>query len=112
MTVVSKALLETTQITNADVTYYTAPANTRVLIDKVTATNVTAGAVTLTANIVASGGAVGAANINISAQSLAGNTTYLCPEVAGHTLNPGDFLSFKASAGASINVRVSGREVS
>ena len=112
MTVVAKTLVEGVVAAAANTTQYTAPANTRTLIDKMTATNTTAGAVTLTVNLVPSGGAAAAANTVMSAQSIAAGATYTCPEVAGHTLNPGGFLSTNAGAAGSISVRVSGREVS
>ena len=112
MTVVWKGLVEGVVAAAANTTQYTAPANTRTIIDKMTATNTTAGAVTLTVNLVASAGAASAANTVMSAQSIAAGTTYTCPEVAGHVLNPGGFLSTNAGAAASISVRVSGRESS
>ena len=112
MTVLARTLVPALQLTNADVTQYTVPANTRTIIDKMTATNTTGGAVTLTVNLVTSAGAAGAANTIISAQSIAGGTAYVCPECVNHVLNPGDFISAKASAGASLTYRVSGREVS
>lgn len=43
---------------------------------------------------------------------IAAGATYLCPEVVGQILNPGDFISIKASAATSIGCRISGREVS
>jgi len=112
VTVVAKALVDPLQLTAADVTQYTAPANTRTIIDKATVTNTTGGAVTVTVNLVKAAGAVGAGNTVISAQSVAAGAAYLCPEVVGHILNPGDFISAKASAGASLTFRASGREVS
>lgn len=112
MTVVAKCLVEGTQIPAANTNLYTAPANTRTIVDKATATNTTAGAVTITFNLVASGGSASATNTVISAQSVAAGATYLCPEVAGHVLNPGDFISAIAGTATSISVRVSGREVS
>lgn len=112
MTVIAKTLFEAAQAPLADTTVYTAPANTRTIVDKFTATNVTAGALTLTVNLVQAAGAVAVSNALISAQSIAAGASYLCPEIVGHILNPGDFLSIKASAAASINVRGSGREIS
>ena len=112
MTVVAKTLLEAKQAENAQTTQYTAPASTRTILDKMTATNTTGGAVVLTVNLVASGGAAAAGNTVMSAQSIAAGTAYLCTEVAGHVLNPGDFVSTLAGAAASITIRLSGREVS
>lgn len=112
MTVVARALVNSKQAESSETTQYTAPANTRTIVDKMTATNTTGGAVTLTTRLVASGGTAGASNSVMSAQSIAAGATYLCPEVSGHVLNPGDFISTLASAATSITIRVSGREVS
>ncbi len=113
MTVTAKTLVEMTQAPNVDTTVYTASLAglVRTIIDKFTATNVTAGAVVITVNLVANAGVVGAGNIVTSVKSIAPNDSYTFPEIAGHVLNPGDFISIKAGAATSINVRVSGREV-
>lgn len=112
MTVIARALLEAKQAENAQTTQYTTPALTRTIIDKMTATNTTAGAVSLSVNLVASSGAAGASNLIVSAQSIPAGQCYLLPEVVGHVLNPGDFISTLASAATSITIRISGREVS
>lgn len=112
MTVLVTALAEGVVLANAETTQYTAPANTRAIIDKATITNTSGGALTATVKIVASGGAAGAANTVMSAQSIAAGATYLCPEVVGQILKPGDFVSTLASAAAGLTLRLSGREVS
>lgn len=112
MTVLARNLVQPLQLTTSDVTEYTAPSNTRTIIDKMTATNTTGTAATLTVNLVQSGGSAAATNAVISAQSVAAGATYTCPEAVGHILNPGDFISAKASTGAALTFRVSGREVS
>jgi hypothetical protein len=111
MAVNARCLYESAYLTNADVTLYTAPASVRVIIDKVTVTNVTAGAITVTIRVVASGGTAGTSNTIMSAKSLAAGECYTCPEVVGQTLNTGDFVSALASANTSIVIRFSGREI-
>lgn len=111
MTVLTRALAEAAQIPTAATTLYTAPANTRTILDKLTATNTTGTAATLTVYIVPGGGSSGASNKLISAQSIATNAAYLCPEIVGHTLNPGDTIVTESSA-VALTVRLSGREVS
>lgn len=111
MTVTAKCLIEPLQASNADTTQYVAPASTRTIIDKFTGTNTTAGAVTLTVNLVAVGGSVSASNTIVSAKSLAAGECYTFPELVGHVLNTGDFLSTIAGAATSITIRASGREV-
>jgi hypothetical protein len=86
-------------------------AGSRAIIDKFSATNRTGGTVTLQVNIVASGGSAGNTNIILFARGIASGETYNCPELVGHTLQPGDFISWIAGAANSIVVRISGREV-
>lgn len=112
MTVIARALYEAAQIPAANTTVYTAPASTRTILDKATVTNTTGTAATITAFVVAAAGAAGAANTVISAQSVAAGTSYLCPEIVGQVLNPGDFVVVTAGTAAALTFRLSGREVS
>ena len=112
MSVIAKALFNPLQITAAEVTQYTAPAATRTIIDKFTGTNTTASAATVTVKLVPSGGAAGVGNTIVSAKALAAGEAYTFPELVGHVLNPGDFISTLAGTAAAITVRASGREVS
>lgn len=111
MTVVAKALFNPLQATAAEVTQYTTPAGTRTIIDKFTGTNTTGVAATLSIKLVASGGSAGVANTIVLAKTLAAGETYTFPEVVGHVLNPGDFISTLPGTGAAITIRASGREV-
>lgn len=112
MTVTAKALFEALQAPNAETTQYTAPAGTRAIIDKLTGTNTTGTAANITMRIVASGGAAGAANTIVSSKTIQPGETYTFPEMVGHVLNPGDFISTLAGTAAAITIRASGREVS
>lgn len=111
MSVVAKALIDALQVTNAQVTQYTAPTNTRAIIDKFTGTNTSAAAATLTVNLVKLAGAASAANTIVSAKTVAPGECYTFPELVGHVLNPGDFISTIAGTTLVITVRASGREV-
>jgi len=111
MAVTPKAIIQSQQLTASNVTYYTA-TNVRTHIDKMTLTNTTADAVTVTIDLVDSGGTAGVAERVISARSIAAGETYTCPEVVGHILNAGDSIQGLASAATSITIRASGREVS
>lgn len=111
MTVTARALFSAKQAESTETTQYTAPANTRTIIDKFTATNTSGAAATLTVRIVPSGGSASASNTIISARSVAPGTTELCADMVTHILNPGDFISTLASAASSITIRASGREV-
>lgn len=108
MTTTAKCLFEAAHAANAQTTIYTAPPGTRTIIDRFSGYGTAAA--TLTANIVASGGAAAATNV-VEDKTFAIGDEWAFPNVVGQVLNPGDFISIIASAAASIVVRVSGREV-
>ena len=112
MTVIAKALLGAKYAENSQTTQITSPTGVRTLVDKFTATNVTASAATLSVNVVTSGGAASAANLILDGKSLAAHETYTCPELVGQILNAGDFVSTIAGTASAIVIRASGREVS
>jgi hypothetical protein len=111
MSVTAKPLFSPLQAANANTVQYTAPAGTKTIIDKFTGTNTTAAPVALTVNLVASAGAAGVTNTIVSAKTIAPGECYTFPELVGHVLNTGDFISTLASAAASITIRASGREI-
>ena len=111
MSVVGKPFGTAAQIANSATTYYTA-TNLRARIDKCTVCNTTAGAINLTIYKVPSGGSASATNTLISARSIAAGETYTCPEVVGHWLEAGGFISALASAATSLSLEMSGIEVS
>jgi len=110
MTVTSKVLVAAKQAENTQTTQYTA-TNCRAVIDKATATNTTAGNVALSVNVVTVSGSAGASNLLVSARAIAPGETYTLPEIVGHTLDSGGFISTIASAASSITLRISGREI-
>jgi len=110
LSVIAKPLFTAQYSSNAQTTYYTA-TGVRTIIDKFTGYNGTAGAVTLAVNLVASGGAAAATNL-IVLKSLAAGETYNFPELVGHVLEAGGFISAIAGAATSVVIRASGREVS
>jgi flagella basal body P-ring formation protein FlgA len=110
MTVTVKNIIPCKQAENAQTTQYTA-TNCKTIIDKFTVTNITAGNVTLSCNLVPSSGAAGATNLIISARAIAPGETYTCPELVGQSLEPGGFISTLAGAAVSLNISASGREI-
>lgn len=110
MTVTVKNIIPRKQAENAQTAQYTA-TNCKTIIDKFTATNTTAGNVTLSCNLVAAGGAAGAANLVLSSRAIAPGETYTCPELVGQSLESGDFISTLAGAAASLTISASGREI-
>ena len=113
MTITAKQMVAPQQLTNADAAYYTTPANTTAVIKRATFTNTSAGAVTITANIVPAAGAASASNRVIDPQNaiLSAGQTYVAPELAGKTLPPGTMLRMLAGAATSITVAVDGVEI-
>jgi hypothetical protein len=110
MTVTAKPLVSAKEAETTQTTQYTAPAGTRVILDKVTGTNTGAGSAQLSFNLVPLGGSAGASNTVVKTKALSPGECYTFPEIVGHVLAPGDFVSTLASA-ASVTIRISGREV-
>ena len=96
---------------NTQVTQYTA-TNVSAIIDKFTATNYSASAATISINLVTQFDASGNQNLIIKAKTLLPSETYTFPELVGHVLSPGGFISTIAGTASAINIRSSGREVS
>lgn len=98
-------------VETAQTTQYTAPANGRgALIDKLSATNISAGAETISISLVADGAASNN-DLIVKTKSLGPAETYTFPEIAGAYLAPGNIISTACSAASAINFRVNGREL-
>lgn len=110
MTVTAKTLIAAKIAENAQTTQYTA-TNVRAIIDKFTATNYSAGAVTLSVNLVTAADTAGNQNLIVKTKSLAAGETYTFPEIVGHILDASGFISTIASAATSVNIRAAGREI-
>ncbi len=112
MTSTTKVLIPHQDVPNATATAYASPtAGKGTWIDKFTATNHTAGALTMSVHLVPSGGSALPENIVVSDKALAANETYIFPELVGKFLAPGDFIAWVASAAASISSGSNGREL-
>jgi hypothetical protein len=103
MTVTSKPLILSKYAAGTETTEYTA-TGLRAIIDKFTGYNGTAGAVTLTVKLVPNAGSAGASNVVVS-RSIAVGATDTFPEIVGHSLEPGGFISVIAGAATSIGSR-------
>jgi hypothetical protein len=109
MTVTVKVLIPAKQAEGIQTTQYTA-TNCKTIIDKFTATNTTAGNVTISVNLVTSGAAL-VTNLIVDTRSLAPDETYTFPELVGQVLESNGFISTIASAATSLTIRASGREI-
>jgi len=110
MAVTPKVLIPPKQAEDAQRTQYAATA-VKAIIDKFTVTNTSANNVTFSVNLVTVSGSADASNLIINARTIAPNETYTCPELIGHVLEAGGFISTLASAAASLAIRCSGREI-
>jgi hypothetical protein len=111
MAVNVKVLIPAKIAENTQVTQYTA-TNVSAIIDKFTATNYSASAATLSVNLVTQFDSSGNQNLIIKNKTLLPSETYTFPELVGHVLQPGGFISTIAGTASAINIRSSGREVS
>ena len=111
MSVTVKVLVPPLQLQATQTTQYTA-TSIRAIIDKATVTNTDTVSRTFSVNLVTSGGSAGSANLVIDNRTVQPDETYTCPELVGHALEPGGFISTIASAASALTFRVSGREIS
>lgn len=110
MTVTVTVLVPAQTANNTQSTVYTASGVTAI-IDKFTATNYSGTAATISVNLVTSGGTAGNNDLIVKTKTLQASETYTFPELVGHVLRPGGFISTLAGTASAINIRVSGREV-
>ena len=110
MTVTVKVLVPAKIVENSQTTQYTATGVTAI-IDKFTATNYSATAATISVNLVTVTGSAGNLNLITKTKTLQPSEVYTFPELVGQVLGVGDFISTIAGTATSINMRVSGREV-
>lgn len=110
MGVTVKVLVPAKIAEDSQTTQYTASGVTAI-IDKFTATNYSANAAVISVNLVTSADLTSNANLIVKTKTLQPAETYTFPELAGHALAPGGYISTLAGASAAINIRVSGREV-
>lgn len=110
MTVTQEVLVENTQVANSTTTYYTCPANTKVVLTNFHAYNPSAGAETLTVWIVDSGDTADDVSEKYKT-SIATDTPVTLSDLHGVVLEAGDFIAASCSTATTINIRVSGRAI-
>ncbi len=111
MAVTVKVLIAPKSAESTQTTQYTANG-VSAIIDKFTATNYDTVARTLSVNLVQLAGAPASDNLLVKTKTLQAGETYTFPEIVGHALDIGGFISTIASAGSAVMIRASGREVS
>jgi len=110
MTVTTKPLIAAKIAEATQATQYTA-TGVSAIIDKFTATNYSATAATISVNLVTSADTAGNQNLITKTKTLQAAETYTFPELIGHVLAPGGFVSTIAGTATSITIRSSGREI-
>lgn len=111
MTVSAAVLIPAKTAENSQTTQYTS-SNVTTIIDKVTATNYSGSAATISVNLVTASDTAGNQNLITKSKTLQASETYTFPELVGHVLAPGGFISTIAGTASAINIRASGRVVS
>jgi len=111
MAVTPKVLIPSKILENTQTTQYTATSVTTI-IDKFTVTNYSGSTVTVSVNLVTLADTAGNQNLIAKLVSIAAGATYNFPEIVGHTLSPGGFISAIANTPTAVTIRASGREVS
>lgn len=108
--ITAKALVPAKTAEAYNNTQYTS-TNVTTIIDKFTATNYSVVAATITVNLIPNGSSVGDSNVITKTRALQPNEVYTFPELVGQILEPGGAISTNAGTASSINIRVSGREI-
>jgi hypothetical protein len=111
MAVIPKVLIPPKQAEAVQTAQYTA-TGVKAIIDKFTVTNTSAVNVAISINLVTVGGSAAASNRIIDARTVVPDETYTCPELVGHVLEAGGFISTLAGSATSLTIRCSGREIS
>lgn len=109
MTTAVKVLIESKTAENAETTQYIS-SGMSTLIDKFTAMNISGVTQSITVSLVPSGQVAAAAYKVVTVAILPGKS-YTFPEIVGHSLDPGDFISTLPTAASAINIRSSGRQI-
>ena len=111
MPIIAANIIPAKNMENAQTTQYVA-TGIATIIDKFTATNFSSGMVNVSVNLAAVSEATGNSNLIVKTRTLQPGETYTFPEIVGHTLPSGGYVSTLASAAAAVNLRASGREIS
>ncbi len=111
MTVTTTVLIAAKIAESSQTTQYTS-TNLTTLIDKFTATNYSGSAATLSVNLVTTGDTAGNQNLIVKTKTLQASETYTFPELVGHALLSGGFISTIAGTATAITIRASGRQIS
>ena len=111
MATTTKVLVGSKFAEDEEETQYTATA-VKAVIDKFTATNNGELNATISVNLVPSGDSADTDNRIVAIKAIPVGGSYTFPELTGHVLEPGGFISTIASVANTLTIRCSGREIS
>ena len=103
-------LIPGSYLTTSPAAYYTVPATKQTVIRRLVITNVSSGDVTVTLNLVASGGSTSIENRVISVRTIASGESYVSPECANQVLGSSGKIVGVASVNNALTVYASGTE--
>lgn len=110
MTVIVDNLIPAQAMAASPTAYYTVPAGTRVILDKITATNTSGIPAIVSLFIPNSGDGASTANTITSSKTIGAGVAYLFPEAVGHVLTAGQYIALNSTSSA-VSLRASGRIV-
>ena len=110
MAITYKALVNSKEMEAANTIQYTAPAESRAIIDKMTATNTSGLAAVVSVWLVPTGIALGNSNLIVDAKSIDVGETYSFPEMPGQTLEALGIL-YTGGTASALTIRVNGRVI-
>lgn len=111
MAITYKALIDSKEMEAANTIQYAAPSTGRAIIDKMTATNTSVSAATISVWLVPSGGALGDSTLIVDAKSIAVGETYSFPELTGQILEASGNI-YTGGTASALTIRASGRVLS
>lgn len=109
MSVTAKPLVVAGYAASSETTIYTS-TGARAILDKFTIYNSDTAPVSYVVKLVPTGGTAGGSHVIVN-KTVAPGETYTLPEIIGHVLENGGFISEIAGTASKLVRRVSGREI-
>lgn len=111
MSITAKSIISGVIITDTPTSYYTVPANTKCLVKKLSFTNSSLSAATISVYLVTVDTFSAENNVIAKWQSIAAGETWECAAAVGQVLEQGTSIVLDASPSATINCISSGAEI-
>jgi hypothetical protein len=111
MAQVAKRIIPGSQLTATAATYYTAPANTKCVVKRLTFTNTDTVPRAITIHLVPSAGSAADANTITKTKTLYPAETWSCPDAEGHVLEAGGTVQALADSATAVTIIGSGVEI-